>query len=96
MHSLLQRMERREPLRLRQPEILAPVNDELRRGPLVHVVGRAVEAREALALRFPGTSSPFVVELYAWQVSNSVWHSRVGWKGKGGLTKKSSSVEYPL
>ena len=56
-------MERADTIGLGQPIVLAPVDGELRRRPLVDEQRRAVLVEYLLAVLVPRAASPFVVEL---------------------------------
>jgi hypothetical protein len=63
LYSLLQRMERANPIRLGQTIVLATVNHELRRRPLVHEVYRVKPFEQIFRILVPRSAAPFVVEL---------------------------------
>jgi len=56
-------MERSDTLCLRQPEVFAAMDQELRGRPFVNEVGWIIFLGEFFALRVPRSASPFVVEL---------------------------------
>ena len=56
-------MERADTISLGQAVVLAPVDGELRRRPLVDKQRRAVLVEDLLAVLVPRAASPFVVEL---------------------------------
>jgi len=60
--ELLQSMERADTLCLRQPEVLAAMDQELRGRPFVNEVGWIIFLGKFFALRVPRSASPFVVE----------------------------------
>jgi hypothetical protein len=61
--ELLQRVERPDRLRLGQPEVLRPVDEQLRRAPVRDVVRGAEFLREGFGLGVPRAAGPLVVEL---------------------------------
>jgi hypothetical protein len=60
---LLKRIERPKRLGLRQPVVLAAMDEHLRSGPLIDVVGWTEFRGELLALLFPGPA--FTISLRA-------------------------------
>jgi len=60
--ELLQSMERTNTLCLRQPEVFAAMDQELRGRPLVNKIRWIIFLGEFFALKVPGSASPFVVE----------------------------------
>ena len=66
MCALLQRVECANPIGLWQAIVLAAMDDELRRRPLVHKVDRVVLFEHLLRFPVPRTPTPIMVELYSW------------------------------
>jgi hypothetical protein len=61
--ALLQRVERANPIRLRQTIVLAAVDHQLRRRPLVHIIYRVELFQHLLCFLIPRPPTPVVVEL---------------------------------
>ena len=80
-------MERADTIGLGQAIVLAPVDGELRRRPLVNEQRRAVLVEDLLAVLVPRAASPLVVELGCEESEEAMGAI------SERLTKKSSSVE---
>jgi len=77
VHALLQRVEGANPICLWQAIVLAAMDDELRRRPLVHVVDWVVLFEHLPRFLIPRTATPFVVELRSpSQPTGGVKHGR--------------------